>query len=549
MFGNYLEALLRATSAATVTEVFIWVMLGIFGIALALGLLRRQHSSFVDYAPSVLVSVGILGTFIGIVIGLLNFDPHDIKASIEGLLDGLKTAFITSLVGVSLSIILKVLDSVLFTNIRKQGSQPDEVTAESIYGVMKQQELLLQGISQSLSGHEEGSVAGQLRLLRTDINDFRSGLNRQHEAFQTSLFERLQQFGDMLAQSATETVINALREVIQDFNRHLVEQFGDNFKALNEAVHKMVSWQDQYKEHVEQLENRLETAIRELERTATANEAISHALGLSEQSITNIEGHCQSIPAAIAQLEPVLQTNQHQISELDRHLETFVKMREHAVRAVPELQSHMTSLSEQLSTQMGQVMTTMHEGALEFGQSADRVNAALTETSHVVSTSTEKINQNMTDASKDFNNSVRDTLEVMQRHTQDLEQNMGQIVEQVSRGLEEQFRRITDQLHERMSGTIDSTMETLRTTVEQNLNQTQQAITNSSDRTLQAVEQQVRSATEQARDSLHAQLTAMDSAIARELELVFREMGSALATISRRIADDHAEFSRRTAEA
>lgn len=58
MFGSYLEAFLRASSAATVIEVFIWVMLGIFGIALALGLLRRQHSQFLDYAPSVLVSVG-----------------------------------------------------------------------------------------------------------------------------------------------------------------------------------------------------------------------------------------------------------------------------------------------------------------------------------------------------------------------------------------------------------------------------------------------------------------------------------------------------------
>lgn len=37
----------------------------------------------------------------------------------------------------------------------------------------------------------------------------------------------------------------------------------------------------------------------------------------------------------------------------------------------------------------------------------------------------------------------------------------------------------------------------------------------------------------------------MDKAIERELEKVFREMGSALATISRRIADDHAELTQR----
>ena len=58
-------------------------------------------------------------------------------------------------------------------------------------------------------------------------------------------------------------------------------------------------------------------------------------------------------------------------------------------------------------------------------------------------------------------------------------------------------------------------------------------------------EAQVREATDRANASLHAQLGAMDKAIERELEKVFREMGSALATISRRIADDHAELTQR----
>ncbi|MNE21753.1 hypothetical protein D3C80_1149260 [compost metagenome] len=60
-----------------------------------------------------------------------------------------------------------------------------------------------------------------------------------------------------------------------------------------------------------------------------------------------------------------------------------------------------------------------------------------------------------------------------------------------------------------------------------------------------AVEAQVREATERASASLQIQLNAMDQAIGRELEKVFKEMGSALATISRRIADDHAEFTQR----
>ena len=47
-----------------------------------------------------IVSLGVLGTFIGIAIGLFHFDVTQIKESMPILLGGLKTAFITSGVGI-----------------------------------------------------------------------------------------------------------------------------------------------------------------------------------------------------------------------------------------------------------------------------------------------------------------------------------------------------------------------------------------------------------------------------------------------------------------
>lgn len=56
-----------------------------------------------------IVSLGILGTFLGIAIGLFEFDVTDIQESMPSLLGGLKTAFITSGVGISFSILLSIL--------------------------------------------------------------------------------------------------------------------------------------------------------------------------------------------------------------------------------------------------------------------------------------------------------------------------------------------------------------------------------------------------------------------------------------------------------
>ena len=59
---------------------------------------------------SQIVSMGVLGTFVGIFIGLQAFDPNDITNSVNDILVGLKTAFFTSIVGMTLSTILSLIE-------------------------------------------------------------------------------------------------------------------------------------------------------------------------------------------------------------------------------------------------------------------------------------------------------------------------------------------------------------------------------------------------------------------------------------------------------
>lgn len=66
-----------------------------------------------------IVSVGVLGTFVGIFIGLQSFNPDDITNSVNDILIGLKTAFFTSIMGMSVSTILSVFQTF-------QGTKEDE---------------------------------------------------------------------------------------------------------------------------------------------------------------------------------------------------------------------------------------------------------------------------------------------------------------------------------------------------------------------------------------------------------------------------------------
>ncbi|MCD7819221.1 MAG: MotA/TolQ/ExbB proton channel family protein, partial [Lachnospiraceae bacterium] len=65
------------------------------------------HRSLLELIPDILTSLGILGTFIGLVLGLRNFDPsgyEQMADSVSPLIDGIKVAFVTSIYGLALSL-------------------------------------------------------------------------------------------------------------------------------------------------------------------------------------------------------------------------------------------------------------------------------------------------------------------------------------------------------------------------------------------------------------------------------------------------------------
>lgn len=65
-----------------------------------------DRRKWLDQLPSIISTLGVLGTFLGITKGLLSFDTSDLDGSIPLLLDGLKTAFFTSLLGMAGSLLL-----------------------------------------------------------------------------------------------------------------------------------------------------------------------------------------------------------------------------------------------------------------------------------------------------------------------------------------------------------------------------------------------------------------------------------------------------------
>lgn len=313
-----------------------------FFIGLILVLFVKMHLRFTPKSaaqgPTILTTLGIFATFFGIANGLLHFDAKNIQDSVPALLDGIKTAFWASVVGVGCAITLKGREYFVGVSTGKTSEpQHDEITAADLARLLK-------NINTALVGSDEGSLITQLKLSRQDTNDRLDAL----KAAQIAALEKLSEMG-------TKTLIEALREVIRDFNAKITEQFGENFKQLNAAVFKLVEWQENYRLHIEQINASFQdnakrlAEIAELTDKATDNyaEVVDKSKSFAETA------------ASLGELLTSITTQKQQFAEVSERLANLLLA---ASGSLPEVEKKVLELAQQLNTGVTEGMKLIRTG-------------------------------------------------------------------------------------------------------------------------------------------------------------------------------------------
>lgn len=537
MFTTPIERLVLSIGSTAMTEFFIVVIL----LALVAGMISKRLNkapNFTQYVPTLLTTLGILGTFVGIVAGLLAFDVENIDGSIAGLLGGMKTAFITSLVGMATAILFKTVVTVGWLDSpNKAELKPDEVGAAELHKVLVAQLHALDLVRKGIGSGDESSLTGQLKLLRSDNNDHQRVNRDQNRAFEDRLWIKLQEFADMMAGAATEQVIEALKQVITDFNHNLTEQFGENFKRLNESVTDLVEWQERYREQIAQMIEQYSQGVTAITQTA--------------ESVDTISTESKRIPESMDALREVLTVNQHQIEELNRHLEAFSGIRDRAVEAVPEIRSQIDATlsgvqeaSREIASGMqiagNQLQSSIIQGAEDFENSSRRVNESLQQSSDVVRQNSEQLTQQFTDFASDINGKLRDIFAEVDKANN----NLSTQFEQTNQKMVVEIGRSMDEFGQNMQGIRQQFAQHLESMAGEQTEQTK--------RVLNGLRHAAEEALSSTGESLRRQVEALDQARQREMEEIAREMGSALASISGKFVTDYArlvEAMRRITEA
>lgn len=430
-------------------------------------------------------------------------------------------------------------------------------------------------LKNALVGNEESTLFGQLKILRGDINDNAklSAKNLQEQsikqqekfdAFSEKLWLKLQDFADTLSKSATEQVIEALKQVITDFNNNLTEQFGDNFKQLNEAVIKLVEWQENYKLQLEQMQQQYAQGVESISAT--------------ESSVAHISEQSKIIPLSMHELKGVMEVNQHQLAELERHLEAFKLMRDEAVKAVPEIRAQVQSTVEDISAAVNtasehyktlliesddyiknHVKTSndlLEKFASETEKGINSVGVRLIDSSEVISKNIDTAANEFTDNTARTNQSLQTSSDVLQSQTEVIKQHLQDAVSDLNSTMRDMIEKLVADAKEMNSTMKDANKnlvtdtENVRDTVVKTAEKLQQRLNeviddaatqqiNQAKRTFDAMEEQIKQQVGLTGEAVDSQLKLIDTAMQQEINRVMNEMGQALAKVSGKFVEDY----------
>ncbi|MCD8336144.1 MAG: MotA/TolQ/ExbB proton channel family protein, partial [Lachnospiraceae bacterium] len=308
------------------------------------------HRSLLELIPDILASLGILGTFIGLVLGLRNFDPsgyEQMADSVSPLIDGIKVAFVTSIYGLALSLPFSFN---LRSELSEMANNLDRFT-DTFYLYVR-------------PSHEVDSAARLLEQKKSQedlTNDltqiFVEQMSKSFEMSITPAFGQMtsaiNQIVDSFTQRQEESVAQICGTIINDLHADL----DDSFRRISQSAKQLEKTQSSYMDFMDRSMSRLQQTFTDLqnhlEKSEQYNEqtlsrltqAQQEAFRINEEQKATYQEYIRFMYQSIEKYSDVWEENS---ARLQNYSDEIAKMG--PVQSNLEIRKDLTGLSEQIKT-------------------------------------------------------------------------------------------------------------------------------------------------------------------------------------------------------
>ena len=189
------------------------------------------HKRLLEMVPDIFTSLGILGTFVGLVWGLKNFEPSNYEAmttSVASLVDGIKVAFLTSIYGIAMSIVYSCGMKSEYSSLTSNLQRFLDRFHTYVMPTAERESMNILVASQKNQTAAMNQMAEQFSVKMAD----------SFEKVITPTFKKMNDSLDTLVDSVTRCQEDAVKEILDAFlkemNASFETQFADFGKALTQ---------------------------------------------------------------------------------------------------------------------------------------------------------------------------------------------------------------------------------------------------------------------------------------------------------------------------
>lgn len=352
-------------STNIVTWISCIVILGFFVAFLVITLKAKEdrllkHKRTIDAFPTIVSTLGVIGTFLGITIGLAGFDVNDLTHSIPILLGGLKTAFYTSLCGMIGSLVLRHLcTDVKFDKEDGGISSTDNAIRELGKGVRDMSTTLVSAITETRNvvrqmGDAQTSFYTQLLEFEAQKSDKQSMI--ESTITKLSLVEG-EQASSLRAISTSLTAADASNARIEETLNDIAEAERGNVGTFDEMNEELKKFSQILRSEVDEIEEKMK------ETNSLLTSKFDEFSDLLKKSNTE---------ALVEVMKKVTEEFQKQMNDLISKLvqENFAKLNE-SVQKLNEWQMENKAMIESLTKQYRQMEEDFEGSSTTMSQVSD----------------------------------------------------------------------------------------------------------------------------------------------------------------------------------
>ena len=421
----------------------------------------------VDTAAGTLVGLGLLGTFLGLTLGIKGFDSSNterINESIQGLLAGMGTAFLTSLLGMTFSILFTAADKALRHRLYKDVKEiTDRLDSEYyiddlVLANINQQNIvnqLYKALKNDLQ-QQALEIANKLTYTNAEGQNVTIGnAIREILTENTKQSKALMSFSTDLAMELNQGFDETLSRQMQKKIVPLMESVDATTKAVVEHIDKMADTvsspaTDMMQNVVNELKQSMQSLLNEfstgLSGSATSElENLAMQLGTATQAMADFPKNMENISAT---LQVTIEEVKHAISEISN---TSANANSTAMQQMQEQITYATGAISNAITEVKEVMSGISQSSQEqsnqmvskLADAAEKMGSFLTGT---ISTLSNSVQQSVKGITDDINSKQTDLIALQEDTTSQTKK----LLENFNVGLER-----LEKMNEYVTGTMN----------------------------------------------------------------------------------------------